>query len=42
VPDTDEFIEAVRKRKLDATRKNPSKHPKAAGKEKMDVMNVPS
>jgi hypothetical protein len=40
VPGTDEFIEAVRKRKLDATGKNPSKCPKAAGKKKMEAVKV--
>jgi hypothetical protein len=32
MPGTNEFSEALRKRKLDATRKNQSKHTKAAGK----------
>jgi hypothetical protein len=34
MPGTDEFTEVVRKRKLDDTRKNLSKRPKAAGKRK--------
>jgi hypothetical protein len=34
MPGTDEFTEVVRKRKLDATGKNLSKRPKAAGKRK--------
>jgi hypothetical protein len=38
---TEEFTEAVRKRKLDAARKNLSKHPKVAGKKKMEAMKVP-
>jgi hypothetical protein len=40
VPGTDEFIEPVRKRKLDATGKNPSKCPKVAGKKKMEAAKV--
>jgi hypothetical protein len=37
---TEEFTEAVKKRKLDATRKNMSKCSKAAGKKKMEAMMV--
>jgi hypothetical protein len=40
MPDTDEFIEAVQKRKLDAIGKNPSKRPKAAGKKKVDAVKI--
>jgi hypothetical protein len=40
VPSTEEFTKAVKKRKLDATRKNLSKCPKAAGKKKMEAMKV--
>jgi hypothetical protein len=37
---TEEFTEAVRKRKVDTAGKNPSKWPKVAGKKKMEVVNV--
>jgi hypothetical protein len=40
MPDTKEFTEAMRKRKLDAARKNPSKHLKAAGKKKKEATVV--
>jgi hypothetical protein len=40
VPDTDEFTEAVRERKLDAAGKNPSKRPKAVVKKKMDAVKI--
>jgi hypothetical protein len=37
---TDEFTEAVRKRKLDATGKNPSNRSKEAGKKKIDAAKI--
>jgi hypothetical protein len=40
MPGTEEFTEAVKKRKLDATGKNMSKCSKAAGKKKMEAMMV--
>jgi hypothetical protein len=40
VPSTEEFTEAMRKRKLDAAGKNPSKRPRAVRKKKMDVAKV--
>jgi hypothetical protein len=40
IPGTEEITEAVRKRKLDATGKNPSKRPKAMGKKKMEAAKV--
>jgi hypothetical protein len=40
VPDTEEFTEALRKRKLDATGKNSSKCSKATGKKKMEATKV--
>jgi hypothetical protein len=40
VPGTDEFIEVVRKRKLDAAGKNSSKRPKVAGKKKVDAVKI--
>jgi hypothetical protein len=40
VPGTDEFTEAVRKRKLDAAGKNLSKRLKAMGKKKMEATKV--
>jgi hypothetical protein len=40
VPGTDEFSEALRKRKLDTAGKNQSKRTKATGKKKMDAAKV--
>jgi hypothetical protein len=41
VPSTEEFIEAMKKRKLDATGMNQSKRPKAVEKKKMEAVKAP-
>jgi hypothetical protein len=40
MPGTNEFTMAVRKRKLDAARKNLRKRPKVVGKKKVDAVKI--
>jgi hypothetical protein len=40
MPGAEEFVEAVKKSKLDTARKNPNKHPEAAGKKKVEVVKA--
>jgi hypothetical protein len=39
-PNTDEFTEALKKRQIDATRKNPGKHARELGKKKVETVKV--